>query len=209
MIKPERLNPHCEDSSLELLRAAITRFGALSEQAWADARARFFEYRLEAGEFFLLAGDISQFAGFVLEGVLREFFITLEGQEFNKSFCLEGEFTGSLFDLIAAEPSTASIEALTPTTLLVCRFTDLQELYARHQDWERVGRLLAENLFMQKARRERELMTLSAGQRYVLLMQTHPELEERVSQYHIASYLGISPVSLSRIRRHLGRPKLR
>ena len=209
MIKPERLNPNCDDSSLELLRAALSRFGTLSEPAWADARARFYEYRLDAGEFFLQAGELPQFGGFVLAGVLREFFITLEGQEFNKSFCLEGEFTGSLFDLIAAEPSTASIEALASTTLLVCRFTNLQALYAQYPDWERVGRLLTENLFMQKARRERELMTLSAEERYLLLMQTHPELEERVSQYHLASYLGISPVSLSRIRRHLGRPKLR
>jgi len=62
---------------------------------------------------------------------------------------------------------------------------------------------------MLKARREWEFMTLSAEQRYLVLMQTHPELEERISQYHLASHLGISPVSLSRIRRRLGRTKLR
>ncbi len=208
MIKLERLSPACDDSALEVLREVVACFGTLSEQAWADAYTRFFEYDLEAGEFFLQAGEVPQFGGLVVNGVLREFFITLEGQEFNKAFCFEGEFTGSLFDLLSAEPSTASIEALEPTTLLVCRFTDLQDLYARHRDWERIGRLLAEDLFMQKARREQEFMTLSAEQRYILLMQAQPELEKRVSQYHLASYLGINPVSLSRIRRRLGRPKL-
>ena len=52
-------------------------------------------------------------------------------------------------------------------------------------------------------------MTLSAEQRYLLLIQKNPELEKRISQYHLASHLGISPVSLSRIRRQLGRPKLK
>ena len=53
MIKPETLNPHCAEASLELLRAALSRYGVLSEQAWAAARARFYEYRLDTGEFFL------------------------------------------------------------------------------------------------------------------------------------------------------------
>jgi CRP-like cAMP-binding protein len=209
MIKADHLKPNCDASSLESLRAALLRFSALPDEAWEDARPRFQEYRLDAGEYFLETGEIAQYSGFVLQGVLREFFITLKGQEFNKNFNLEGEFTGSLFDLITAEPSTASIQALTPARLLICQFADLQDLYNRHKEWERIGRLLAENLFLLKARREWEFMTLSAEQRYLLLIQKKPELEKRISQYHLASHLGISPVSLSRIRRQLGRPKLK
>ena len=209
MIKPQRLNANCDLDSLRQLRQALERFGALTETAWVDTRARFFEYRLEAGEHFLQAGEVAQFGGFVVAGALREYFITWEGQEFNKNFSLTGNFTGSLFDLITAEPSTASIQALTPTKLLVIRFDDLLELYNRHREWERVGRLLAESLFLLKARREWEFMTLSAEQRYLRLIQNEPELETKIPQYHLASYLGINSVSLSRIRRRLGQPKLR
>jgi len=209
MIKADHLKSNYDYSSLESLRAALFRFGTLSDKAWEDACLRFHEYRLDAGEYFLEAGEIARYSGFVIQGTLREFFITLKGQEFNKNFNLEGEFTGSLFDLITSEPSTASIQALTPTRLLICQFTDLQDLYNQHRDWERIGRLLAENLFLLKARREWEFMTLSAEERYLLLIQKNPELEKRISQYHLASHLGISPVSLSRIRRQLGRPKLK
>lgn len=209
MIKADRLKSSYDRSSLAALRTTLSRIGPLSDQAWEDVRSCFHEYQLDAGEFFLEAGEIAQYGGFVIQGILREFFITLKGQEFNKNFNLEGEFTGSLFDLITAEPSTASIQALTPARLLICRFADLQELYNKYQEWEHIGRLLAENLFMIKARREWEFMTLSAEQRYLLLTQRNPDLEKRISQYHLASHLGISPVSLSRIRRKLGRPKLK
>jgi CRP-like cAMP-binding protein len=209
MIKTNRLRSKCDHSVLESLRTALSRIGPLSDKAWEDAHLRFNEYQLDAGEFFLETGEIAQYCGFVIQGVLREFFITLEGQEFNKNFNLEGEFSGSLFDLIAGEPSIASIQALTPARLLICRFADLQDLYNRHQEWEHIGRLLAEEMFMLKARREWEFMTLSAEQRYTLLTQRNPKLENRISQYHLASHLGISPVSLSRIRRRLGKPKLK
>lgn len=209
MIKSNRIKSNYDPSSLKSLRVVLSRLGDLSATAWDDARSRFYEYQLDSGEFFLEAGEIAQYSGFVIEGVLREFFITLKGQEFNKNFNLEGEFSGSLFDLITEEPSTASIQALTPVRLLICRFADLQDLYNRHKEWERIGRLLAENLFMIKARREWEFLTLSAEQRYTLLTQRNPALENRISQYHLASYLGISPVSLSRIRRRMGRSKLK
>jgi len=209
MIKSSRIKSNYDPSAVESLRVVLSRLGTLSDKAWDDARSRFCEYRVDAGEFFLEAGETAHYSGFVIEGVLREFFITLKGQEFNKNFNLEFEFTGSLFDLIASEPSTAYIQALTPARLLICRFADLQDLYNRHKEWERIGRLLAENLFMIKARREWEFLTLSAEQRYTLLTQRNPELENRISQYHLASYLGISPVSLSRIRRRMGRAKLK
>lgn len=207
MIKIERLKSNYERSSLESVRAALSHFGELSDTAWEDAGARFHEYRMEAGEFFLEAGEVAEYCGFVLQGILREFFVTLEGQEFSKNFSLEGEFTGSLFDLITSGPSTASIQALTSARVLILRFTDLQDLYSRYKEWERIGRLLAENLFMQKARREWEFLTLPAEERYILLTQRNPDWEKRISQYHLASHLGISPVSLSRIRRRLGRSK--
>lgn len=209
MIRADRLRSNYERSSLKPLRAALSRFGALPDKAWEDACDHFSEYSMEAGEFFLEAGDVAQYGGFVLHGILREFFVTLEGKEFNKNFSLEGEFTGSLFDLITSEPSTASIQAITPAKVLVCRFTELQDLYGRYKEWERIGRLLAEDLFLLKARREWEFMTLAAEQRYILLTQRNPDLEKRISQYHLASHLGISPVSLSRIRRRLGRSKPR
>ena len=209
MLKKEQLQTPCSPTALASFHQALTRLTPLPAEAWQASVPHLAEYVCESDEFFLEVGQTAEYAGFVLKGVLREFFLTRAGAEFNKNFNLPGEFTGSLFDLLTGAPSTAAIQALTPTQLVVIKFTALQKLYSQYSAWEHIGRLIAENLFMLKARREWEFMTLAAEERYVALLEHRPGLEEHISQYHLASYLGISPVSLSRIRRRLGKVRLR
>ena len=93
--------------------------------------------------------------------------------------------------------------ALMDSELLVIRFRDFEALFDRHACWERVGRKIAEGMFISKERRERELLMLSAEERYRLFLGRYKHLEKRIPQYQIAAYLGITPVALSRIRRRL------
>jgi len=85
----------------------------------------------------------------------------------------------------------------------VANFEEFSRLYLSCPDLERAARILAERFFVQKEQREIELVVLDADQRYRLFQQQFPQLENQITQYHIASYLGITPTQLSRIRRKL------
>jgi len=126
--------------------------------------------------------------------------LTLDGIEFNKSFVFSGEFAGSLFDLMRDEVSTASVQAIKPCLLLVAPYDLMQGLYDQFDCFQRMGRLIVEQLFLKKARREYEFLTMDAQSRYLSLVEENPRWEQELPQYQLASYLGVTPVALSRIR---------
>ncbi|OZG71496.1 hypothetical protein BTA51_20590 [Hahella sp. CCB-MM4] len=183
------------------LRNQQNTFSGISDPAWEAFIDLMRPMNLAAGDCLLRAGQPARYLAYIVKGSMREYYATSEGSEFNKAFVLSGSFTGSLFDLLSGEPSTVSIQALKDCELLVAPFIDFQKLYDTYPCWERAGRLLTESLFMKKARREHEFLTMSAWERYQSLLREYPDLEQQVPQYHIASYLGITPVMLSRLRR--------
>lgn len=191
--------PHDFDPLKQLLES----ISPISDAAWLDISGCFTEQSLAENSHLIQVGEHARDIAFVTEGVLREYFITEEGKEFNKAFVGAGTLTGSLYDLLSGLPSTASIQALTPVRMYRAPFQSFRALFDIHPCCERFGRLFAERLFIKKAKREYELMCLDATARYRLLLQQFPELENLVAQYHIASYLGITPVALSRIRKEL------
>ncbi|QTH42550.1 Crp/Fnr family transcriptional regulator [Cohnella sp. LGH] len=129
--------------------------------------------------------------------------ISFRGDEYNKSFCSAHDFIASYGSLLAGVPSRISIQALADSLLLTIRYSDFRSLYDRQLCWERLGRLLIERLYVKKELREREFLALSAEARYLKFLERYGHLETAIPQYHIASYLGITPVALSRIRKKL------
>lgn len=189
------------NAEFQLLQNGIEKISPISASGMEAMLGLFSPLALAEGECLIRMGESAKYVGFLTRGIMREFFLTDKGKEFNKSFVLPGMFTGSLYDLLSAQASTASVQALSPVGLLIAPYQRCVELFERDISLERLGRKFAEQLFVQKARREYELICLSATQRYQVLLQAHPDIESLISQYHIASYLGITPVSLSRIRR--------
>ncbi len=92
------------------------------------------------------------------------------------------------------------MQALTPCRLVSISYDVLQGLYARHACWLHWGRWVVEAQFLYKCRRETAFLRASAAERYAALHQDYPALEQQVAQYHIASYLGVTPETLSRLR---------
>jgi len=150
--------------------------------------------------FFLEAGAMPIYSGYIVKGAFREYYTDNNGRQFNKAFGFTGDFTGSYYDLALGKPAIVSIEALTDSTVLIIRQTEYQKLIAADPFWLKVAYALAHNLLMIKFEKEFQLLTLSAAERYHLLKKQYPQLEQLVPAYHIASYLGITPVSLGRIR---------
>lgn len=141
---------------------------------------------------------------FIYQGLVRVFNINESGdKEFNKSFVVEGQFIAALISPLHAEPSPYYVQALEPVLAIAINRIALDRLYQKSIVWANVGRVYMEHLAIRKEQREAQLLIGSAEQRYKRFVAESPELIGRVHYYHIASYLGITDVALSRIRRRL------
>lgn len=185
------------------LRNAVDQWVELTDQQWQQFAAIFQEKKVNAQEFILLPGDYVHELLFVCAGLLRFYYLSEDGTESNKAFIAENTFAGPLAASVLKMPVIYGIEALEPTTLLVASYTDFVALFDEHPIFDRLGRKLAEWLLVRKELRTRNLLQYQAKDRYLAFKQQFPELAERVPQYHIASYLGITEVSLSRLKRSL------
>ena len=156
--------------------------------------------QLARGASLLKAGEHATMAAFVLDGGLREYYLLENGGERTKGFNLPGEFAGSLSDLLSGLPSRVWITAEVPTTLICTPWQVYHPLTLGSPAWSHFARRFAEALYLVKVEREFELLALDAAARYERVRQRWPALEAVFSQQHIASYVGVTPVHLSRLR---------
>jgi CRP-like cAMP-binding protein len=194
----------CSPQSLERLRQSLIEIQvSIPKDEWEYFASHLRECSFEKDEYLIQAGEVAQNFYFIVEGLVRFFYSTEDGKEFNKSFAMQGGYAGSFHSLILQAPCGFFIQALERTTALVLPNPLLRELYGRHACWERLGRRNAENLVLIKEAREKELLLDSLETRYRRFLKEYPGLADRIPQYHIASYLGVTNVALSRIRRKI------
>ncbi|MDX1660774.1 MAG: Crp/Fnr family transcriptional regulator [Gemmatimonadota bacterium] len=182
------------------LRRALARWSDLPNPQWEELASIFRERQVPAGAYLLRPGDEDYDLMFVGEGLLRIYYIGEEGREWNKAFPAEGGFAGPLATALLGEPSRYGIQALEPSRLLAARYADYFELLESHPAFDRLGRRIVEWVLGQRELRERSLLQDGAAERYAEFRARHPELIGRVPQYHVASYLGVTEVTLSRLR---------
>jgi CRP-like cAMP-binding protein len=178
---------------------------AIPEQQIERLPNLFHPSSLSAGGFFIQAGEIPTKIGFVVAGMLRIYYVNSAGIEYTKAFCPENHFIAAYSALLLNQPAQFFIEALEDTSLLLADYEEYTRFCAGHACWQTANHRLVEWLFIKKEQREAELLLADATTRYQKFLAEYPNLETRLKQYHIASYLGISPVSLSRIRKALHR----
>lgn len=157
------------------------------------------------GSWVLKAGEQATQVAFVMSGALREYYSLADGTERTRSFALAGEWAGSLSDLLQQQGSQTWVIAEAESILLCLDWQLLRPLTEQHLGWMRLSRQVAEDLYLKKVEREYELLALDANARYTRALTRWPELEQWFSQKDIASYVGITPVHLSRLRRELSR----
>jgi CRP-like cAMP-binding protein len=186
---------------LETLQTFLNTLTPIGPATWQKLEPLFSEVQLPKGRFFLEEGRQATQIGFLTEGIMRAFYRNRDGVEYNKHFFVPSSFVGGYASLITGKPNQIWQQALTNCRLLVADFTAFSALYDNAP--ERAARILAERFFVQKEEREIELVLLDAQTRYGLFQQQFPGLEQRIPQFHIASYLGVTPTQLSRIRRKI------
>ena len=161
---------------------------------------------LKKHAFFLKEGQVCKNMVIVYKGGLR-YFSRGERGDYTEGFAFEGEWLGDYESFLLQTPSDHFIEALEDCELFALSYPDMQALYGQNQRFERFGRIIAENLFIHAAKSRRNLMIQSAEDRYLDLLTGQPQIFERLPQHLIASYLGIQPQSLSRIRARISSTK--
>ena len=190
-------------ASLAKFRHSVPSQVSIPETEWEYVAPRLMERGFERNEYLVSAGEVADNFYFIIAGLERFFYITEDGKEFNKNFAMENGFAGSFHSLVLGAPCGYYIQALEKTNTIVLPNGLLRELYERHPCWERLGRRNAENLALVKEAREKELLLDPLETRYCRFMTEFPGLADRIPQYHIASYLGVTDVALSRIRRKI------
>ncbi len=194
-----RLGLPVDSSALKALHEALHRIHPLSEQAWCDVAACAVSRPLAAGQLLLRAGEMAKRVFFVHSGLLREYYVDHEGRGATRRFCSAGEFSGSLADLLAQGPSAVFIECMQDCALLEMDWQAVDALSLRHPSLMHLMRRFAEGLYIHKMQREFEMLTLPAAERYRLFASRHTALNAQLPRHMVASYLGITPVHLSRI----------
>ncbi len=190
-----------------LILKNISRFVQLTPEETALFTAQLRVKHLKKKQFLVQEGEVCRHTFFVNKGCLRTYFTDKEGVEHNMQFAIEDWWGGDMHSFLSQKPSRYNVVALEDSELLAFERNAQEEIFQKIPKFERFFRLLLQNAFI--AFQDRILAGLSetAEERYIKFRDKYPSMDMRIPQNQIASYLGITPESLSRIRRHMANKK--
>lgn len=191
---------------MQELLTYIQKISPLEDKTIKELQQLFRPEQLHKKDFFVKEGEYAKQIGFLKKGIIRAFFLNEKGKEYTKQFFTDSSIIGAYSSLVTKQPNKIAQQALTDCEILIANFSDIEKLYSKYHDLERLGRKIAEHYFLEKEQKEIEMALLDANKRYLIMREKFPTIETIVPQYHIASYLGISPTQLSRIRRKMSNP---
>lgn len=182
------------------LRQAIARFVSLTDTEWAMIEPHLRLGTIQKHQLFAEEGQVANTVALVLDGAFRQFY-TKDGEEKTTYFFFDGHFLSAYISCISQRPSLVTIEALTNGQYVAFPYTVLLNLFDQSLNWQKFGRLISEYALQGLEDRVVGLLTQSPEERYIALLESNKKkIIERIPQHYIANYLGITPVSLSRIR---------
>ncbi len=158
---------------------------------------------IKKGEIFLSEGQSARTIAFIKSGLFRYYYIDNKGNEFTKGFFVENSVLISYSAILEKRSSYFTIQALENSEIEIIDYIKSQKLFTEHPCWNSFLVVQLQKALIMKVERERELLLFDAEQRYRAFLQQFPNLEKRIKQHMIASYLGITPQTLSRIRKKM------
>ena len=192
-----------KNTAHEYFLSVLEKYTQIPTSEWEKTEACLKPLHLDENEFFIMQGDMPDRFAFIISGIFRVFCITESGDEKTLSFRTKGQFLAAYTPFLENRDAWYSIQALEHSELIYMNFDDFVKLSMGHPCWEKVIKEYIIQLYIEKENRERSFLTENAKTRYLQFRNQYPELEQRIHNFYIASYLGISPVSLSRIRGEL------
>ncbi len=188
----------------DILYPILNEISHIPPDVWNEAKKYFKTKNLKQGEHLFYVEEIVQDFFFLIDGLARYYYLTENGKEFNKSFAEKpGHLLSSISSVSKGEKAPFSVEILSDFTTLFISYKDFLYLGSQYQAWNSLNLRIFENLIIKKERREADFLLLSATQRYEKFLSEYSMISSVVPNYHIASYLGITEVALSRIKKKM------
>lgn len=190
------------EKSLVALKALFAKFVDFLPDEWSHYEQHIEWVEFKKKEFLTECYEVEEYIYFIEEGLTRQYFMSHD-----REICLDFGFRHNLVSayvsFLTREPSLLCIQALSPVKALRIHHDAVQTLHNTSKNSERFGRLVAEQLYRVKLQREMVLLSLNAEEKYRYMLQKHPEFIQMIPVKDIASYLGIHPETLSRIRKNI------
>lgn len=180
---------------------SMDKIHPLSVECWSEIEPLVYKKELNKNDYFSEEGQLARDFGFVIDGILRIFYLKDTGQEWNKHFLQNNDFVAS--SISPEKKSITNIQALTKTTLLCIPYSELARLSTKYSEISAFIQKLTFSYLEQKQNREISLLSEEATNNYLHFRKSYPGLEDKIPHYHVASYLGVSPTQLSRLRKKL------
>lgn len=193
------------NQNLHTFRESLKNFVDFDEEEWLLFSPYLQHKTLKRKDFYVEAGQVCNEISFILSGSIR-FYHVKDGQEITNYFCLDHEFVSSYKSFLTRQPSITYVQALENTQLITFTHSGLQQMLTNEKlayKMERFGRLVAEYLICCYEDRITDFIVKTAEERYLQLLQNGTNILRRIPQHYIAQYLGVTPVSLSRIRKRI------
>lgn len=187
---------------MEEIKNFIDDIYPMNDADWAYFSSKLQKIVLAKHTPIIEVGAVEKYLSFIAEGIVR-LYIPKEESELTFGFLFKNQFVTAYDSFITQSPSQYQIETLTATTLWRISYGDLQAVYDETQSGNAIGRRMAERMFLIKSKREISLLNKSAEERYLDLFEERPEVLQQIPLKYIASYIGVTPQALSRIRKRI------
>jgi CRP-like cAMP-binding protein len=186
-----------------LLRKSIKALANIPDELVDNLLSICRPVHFEKGQLFLMAGDVPEYVEFNLNGIFRLYYIDDDGNDLTKGFSTAGKFVISYSALVQQRSSYFFIEAIVDTDILQFKYHQWMQMVEEDIRWYPFVFKLLESVYIMKEMREKSFLLDDATSRYLGFRRDYPDLESKVKLYHVASFIGITPEALSRIRKKL------
>ena len=159
--------------------------------------------KIRKRQYLLQEGDVCKFVAFVEKGAMRLYRVNDDGSEHIVLFALDGSFVSDLYSFYANEPSTYNIDAIEDSELVIITKSASDELRKQSPKYQEFALQATSEAYVQLAKRVTSTISLTLEERYKELTANYPDIVQRVPQHMIASYMGLNPETLSRVRKRI------
>jgi CRP-like cAMP-binding protein len=177
----------------------LSQYATIPSEEWDCFEALLRKKSFKKGDFFVRPGDAARYLGFITKGAVVTYRTEEDGTQYYQGIILDFSIISPYASILTQTPSFTYIEFIEDTVMDIIDYTEFEKLYDGHRCWDRLGRKVVEAHYLNKERREYELLFFSAKDRYLSLLKRYPGIEDRVNQYHLAGYVGVTPSSLNKI----------
>ena len=181
----------------------ISKYVTLTNTEEQFLTSRLLSRKYIKGQYILQQGDISKTECFIISGCTKMFYLDDKGQEHIIMFSVEDWWTSDLGSFISQTPSDFNVQCLENTEIIQFSYDNIEELFSEIPKLERFFRKIIEKAFVASQKRIIRNFSLTAKERYLIFKENYPKIEQRIPQYMIASYLGITKEFLSKIKSQL------